>query len=108
MGYIRLSGFSDHASDQFLAALTEDVDAGRTKLIVDLRGNPGGYVTAARDIASQFIADGPIFWQEAADGSLLETQAKPGGVAVDPSDQGHAPGRWRFGVGVGDRGRRAP
>ncbi len=85
VGYIRLSGFSDHASEQFLAALTEDVDAGRTKLIVDLRGNPGGYVTAARDIASQFIADGPIFWQEAADGSLLETQAKPGGVAVDPA-----------------------
>jgi carboxyl-terminal processing protease len=85
VGYIRLSGFSDHASDQFLAALTEDVDAGRTQLIVDLRGNPGGYVTAARDIASQFLADGPIFWQEAAGGSLLETLAKPGGVAVDPA-----------------------
>lgn len=85
VGYIRLSGFSDHASDQFLAALTEDVNAGRTKLIVDLRGNPGGYVTAARDIASQFLPDGTIFWQEAADGSLLETLARPGGVAVDPS-----------------------
>ncbi len=85
VGYIRLSGFSDHASQQFLAALTEDVNAGRTKLIVDLRGNPGGYVTAARDIASQFIPDGTIFWQEAADGSLLETVARPGGVAVDPS-----------------------
>jgi carboxyl-terminal processing protease len=87
VGYIRLSGFSDHASEQFQAALTEDINAGRTKLIVDLRGNPGGYVTAARDIASQFIADGPIFWQEAADGSLLETSARPGGVAVDPAIQ---------------------
>ena len=85
VGYIRLSGFSDHASDQFLAALTEDVNAGRTRLIVDLRGNRGGYVTAARDIASQFLADGPIFWQEDADGSLLETQASPGGIAVDPA-----------------------
>lgn len=112
VGYIRLSGFSDHASEQFLAALTEDVDAGRTKLILDLRGNPGGYVTAARDIASQFIADGPIFWQEAADGSLLETQAKPGGVAVDPAirvmllvDGGSASASEIVAGALADRGR---
>ena len=59
--------------------------AASTKLILDLRGNPGGFVTAARDIASQFLADGPIFWQEDADGSLVETVAKPGGAATDPS-----------------------
>ena len=40
----------------------------RTKLILDLRGNPGGYVTAARDVASQFIASGPVFWEQDADG----------------------------------------
>ena len=33
-------------------------------MIVDLRDNPGGYVTAARTIASQFIASGPIFWEQ--------------------------------------------
>ena len=52
---------------------------------MDLRGNPGGYVTAARDIASQFLADGTIFWQEDADGTLVATVATPGGVATDPS-----------------------
>jgi carboxyl-terminal processing protease len=61
------------------------VERGQRALIVDLRGNPGGYVTAARDIASQFLADGPIFWQEYADGSLTETVALPGGAATDPS-----------------------
>ncbi len=83
VGYIRLSGFSDHAAEQFDAAVAEDVAAGRRKLIVDLRGNPGGYVTAARDIVSQFLADGAIFWEEDADGALVETLAKPGGAAVD-------------------------
>ena len=52
---------------------------------MDLRGNPGGFVTAARDIASQFLSDGTIFWQEDADGNLTETSVKPGGVATDPS-----------------------
>ncbi|HEU0242255.1 MAG TPA: PDZ domain-containing protein, partial [Candidatus Limnocylindrales bacterium] len=43
VGYIRLSGFSDHAAQQFDAALKADVDAGQRALVVDLRGNPGGY-----------------------------------------------------------------
>ena len=85
VGYIRLSGFSDHAAEQFDAAVAAAVERGQRALIVDLRGNPGGYVTAARDIASQFLADGPIFWQEYADGSLVETVALPGGAATDPS-----------------------
>jgi carboxyl-terminal processing protease len=85
VGYIRLSGFSDHAAEQFDAAVAAAVERGQRALIVDLRGNPGGYVTAARDIASQFLADGPIFWQEYADGSLVETMALPGGAATDPS-----------------------
>jgi carboxyl-terminal processing protease len=85
VGYIRLSGFSDHAAEQFDAAVAAAVDRGQRALIVDLRGNPGGYVTAARDIASEFLADGPIFWQEYADGSLVETMALPGGAATDPS-----------------------
>jgi carboxyl-terminal processing protease len=85
VGYLRLSGFSDHASEQFAAAVEEDVAAGRTKLILDLRGNPGGYVTAARDIASQFLDGGTVFWQEDAEGGLIETKATPGGSAVDPA-----------------------
>ncbi len=55
------------------------------KLILDLRGNPGGYVTAARDVASEFIATGPVFWEEEADGVQVPTDAVPGGVATDPA-----------------------
>jgi carboxyl-terminal processing protease len=85
VGYIRLSGFSDHAAEQFDRAVTEQVAAGRDQLIVDLRGNPGGFVTAAREIASQFLADGTIFWEEDADGNRIETVAESGGAATDPS-----------------------
>jgi carboxyl-terminal processing protease len=87
VGYLKLSGFSDHAADQLDEALGEDVQAGIRKIILDLRGNPGGFVTAARDIASEFLADGTVFWQRDAEGNLTETLAKPGGKATDPGIQ---------------------
>jgi len=85
VGYIRLTGFSDHAATEFDRVVAEDVANGRRKLILDLRGNRGGFITAARDIASQFLPDGTIFWQEDAAGNLAETVAESGGAATDPS-----------------------
>jgi carboxyl-terminal processing protease len=87
VGYVRLSGFSDDGAKQLIAALKMDVDKGVKKLILDLRGNPGGFVTSARTVASQFIADGPVFWRQDAQGNQTETDAEPGGVATDPSIQ---------------------
>jgi carboxyl-terminal processing protease len=85
VGYLQLKGFSDAAADQFTAALQAHLDAGRKALIVDLRGNPGGYVTAARTIASQFIGSGVIFWEQDATGLQVPTDAIAGGIATDPS-----------------------
>ena len=82
VGYIHVTGFSDNAASQFHAALKADLDAGKKKIILDLRGNPGGYVTAARQIASEFIDSGPLFWEEDAGGKQTETDASPGGLAT--------------------------
>ena len=87
VGYIDVSGFSDNSSAAFKTALQADLKAGQKKIILDLRGNPGGYVNAAREIASQFIADGPIFWEQDADGNQTETNATGNGIATDPSIQ---------------------
>jgi carboxyl-terminal processing protease len=87
VGYVKLNGFSDRGADELEAAIREHVEAGRTKLILDLRGNPGGYVTAARDVASQFIASGVVFYEQDADGTLTPTEAVPGGAATDPDIQ---------------------
>jgi len=84
VGYVRLKGFSDAAADQLKAALSAHLGVGRTRLILDLRGNPGGYVTAARTIASQFIGSGVIFWEQDASGRQVATEALAGGVATDP------------------------
>ena len=84
IGYVRLAGFSDASADQLEEAIATHLDEGRTRLILDLRGNPGGYVTAARAVASEFIDDGVIFWEENAQGDQVPTRASPGGIATDP------------------------
>ena len=84
VGYVRLEGFSDRSAEDLAAAVRGHVEAGRTKLILDLRGNPGGYVTAARVVASQFVGSGPIFWEQDAQGTQIATEAIPDGAAIDP------------------------
>jgi carboxyl-terminal processing protease len=112
VGYIRLSGFSNDGAKQLTTALKADVDKGIRKIILDLRGNPGGFVTAARDVASQFIADGPVFWRQDAQGNQTETDAEAGGVATDASikvvvliDKGTASAAEIVAGALQDRGR---
>jgi carboxyl-terminal processing protease len=112
IGYIRLLGFSDRAAEELAAAVRGHVATGRSMLILDLRGNPGGYVTAARSIASQFIGSGPIFWEQDAKGNQTAVEAIPGGAAVDPSirlivlvDRGSASASEIVAAAVQDAGR---
>lgn len=86
VGYLKVDGFSAGAADELIETLTglvEDQDL--DKIILDLRDDPGGFVEAAHRIASQFIAAGPIYWEESADGTQRAIDADPGGVAIDPS-----------------------
>jgi carboxyl-terminal processing protease len=84
IGYIALTGFSDNSAKALHEAVAADVAKGDKSLILDLRGNPGGFVTAARAVASEFIGSGTVFWQEDSKGNKDATQAEPGGAATDP------------------------
>jgi carboxyl-terminal processing protease len=84
VGYVRLAGFSDAGADAFEAAVKAHVEAGITRLVIDLRGNPGGFLTDARRVASAFIESGPVYWQEDADGNQTQSDAIGGGMATDP------------------------
>jgi carboxyl-terminal processing protease len=61
---IRLFGFTQTASDLFRDALKKFADSGTTKLIIDLRGNPGGYLETSVDIASWFLPAGKVVVEE--------------------------------------------
>ena len=55
---IRLFSFSATSPRLFRDALREFVETGSNKLLLDLRGNPGGYLEAAVDMASWFLPAG--------------------------------------------------
>ena len=85
VGYVQLRGYSDSASRDFANALRDHVTSGRRLIVLDLRGNPGGYLVGARAVASQFIGSGPIYWEEAAGQAPIASAAAPDGVAIDRS-----------------------
>jgi carboxyl-terminal processing protease len=62
---IRLASFSENSSEEFTKAVREYLNSGSTKLVLDLRNNPGGYFSAAVDIASWFLPEGEVVAQEA-------------------------------------------
>jgi carboxyl-terminal processing protease len=82
VGYIAVTGFSDNSAQKFHDALQADLKAGMKKFVLDLRGNPGGYVNAARQIASEFIGSGPLFFEQDANGTQAETSATGEGIAT--------------------------
>lgn len=58
IGYIMMSTFDKNVSEDFIKYLKEFKDSGMKGLIIDLRGNGGGYLNEAQKIASQFIPKG--------------------------------------------------
>lgn len=65
---IELYNFSAVSANLFRNALREFILSGRNKLVVDLRGNPGGYLEAAVDMASWFLPQGDVVAIEDAGG----------------------------------------
>lgn len=54
-GYIRLSRFSQNSMEEMMKALDTLIADGMENLILDLRGNTGGYMHVAVDLASEFL-----------------------------------------------------
>ena len=57
---ISVATFTSSSPNLFRDALREFVQSGDTRLILDLRGNPGGYLDAAVDMASWFLPAGKV------------------------------------------------
>ncbi len=56
-GYISVSRFSETTLSELNEALTELKQQGMSQLILDLRGNPGGYLSQAVEMADLFISE---------------------------------------------------
>jgi carboxyl-terminal processing protease len=81
--FLRLDQFSNGAADAVKATLGEIKAAGAERLVLDLRGNPGGYVNEAIGVASQFLSSGDVYIERDAAGHETHHPVSPGGVATD-------------------------
>jgi len=83
IGYVRIRLFGSQTVPQLTRAL-RDMRARRVHgLILDLRDNPGGYLSSAVDVASQFLKEGSVVLYEDRDGVRRPSLARPGGLATD-------------------------
>ncbi|MGQ9768351.1 MAG: S41 family peptidase [Anaerolineae bacterium] len=60
IGYVRISIFGEQTARELRSGLAELADQGVSRLVLDLRGNGGGLVDAAVEVASQFLRDGQV------------------------------------------------
>ncbi len=60
IGYIKLNRFSRTSMDEFRKAIGELRDEGMKSLILDLRGNSGGYLDVAIDLSDEFLGPGKL------------------------------------------------
>jgi carboxyl-terminal processing protease len=80
--YIALYTFTANSADLFRNALRQFVESGDTKLVLDLRGNPGGYLDAAIDMASWFLPSGKTIVRESFGEGKDETVYRSKGYNV--------------------------
>ncbi len=84
VAHIRVTAFTDKTVPQLDAALSRAMDDGATGIVLDLRDNGGGLVTAAQELIGRFIPSdaGPALWEDHAAG--------PGGLSSLPILSGEA------------------
>lgn len=83
VGYVKLVSFTDRAPGLFEDALNALLDEGATSFVLDLRGNPGGYISTARSIASEFIPEGELIFTVESGDDVQEWRADAGVLQDD-------------------------
>ena len=83
IAYIQLADFGDKAKPEMRQALSELLAKNPKALIFDLRGNPGGYLNTAIEVASEFIAqDQVVLVEKFKNGDKKLYKSSGGGLAT--------------------------
>jgi len=80
---VRVTYFSGRTNEELISALRELRGEGARAIVFDLRDNPGGYLEAAVDVASQFLSDGVVMYSVDSEGKRQTYEVRGGGVATD-------------------------
>jgi carboxyl-terminal processing protease len=83
VGYLQLTMFASETDAELRSAIDELRGKGAKALVLDLRNDPGGFLNTAIEVASEFIDEGVIVYQEDKVGHRIAENAKSGGHALD-------------------------
>ncbi len=77
VAYIRLDSFSEQSVRRLSEGLSSLEEGEESALIIDLRGNGGGLLDAARDIVSMFVQEGPVVYIQEREGNAKPLLGRP-------------------------------
>jgi carboxyl-terminal processing protease len=83
IAYIDINTFGDNTTEELRATLGKLLKQNPKGIIIDLRNNPGGYLTTAVEVSSEFIDKGVILYEQYGDGKRDEYKALGNGQATD-------------------------
>ena len=79
IGMVTIENFDGRCAEETITAIEELLAQGATRLILDVRNNPGGYKTELCKVLDYLLPEGPLFRSEYYDGT----------IQVDESDEKH-------------------
>src|SRR3989337_706637 len=83
IAYVQLFTFGENSNDELRRSLKEILAEKPVGLILDLRNNPGGALKTAIEVASEFVGNGVIMYEEYGDGRRDTYEAIKGGLATE-------------------------
>ncbi len=83
IAYIDINTFGEKTTQELRDALDTLLKENPRGIIIDLRNNPGGYLTTAVEVSSEFIDKGIILYEKYGDGTRDEYKALGNGRATD-------------------------
>lgn len=110
IAYINIARFRENTANELREKARDIESKGYKGLILDLRSNPGGYLTPTVQVADEFLNSGVIITEEDAAGKRTSTSAKRGGLLttipmVVLMDAGSASGSEVLAAALRDNGR---
>lgn len=83
VGYVRISSFSASTGSEMATAIKDLVNQQARGIVVDVRNNPGGYLSASVEAAAQFMDPGSIvLYQQSGNGERKTYRTEGGGTAA--------------------------
>ncbi|HAM88034.1 MAG: Carboxyl-terminal protease [Candidatus Falkowbacteria bacterium GW2011_GWC2_38_22] len=73
---IKIISFNNDTELAFNNAVRSALDSGVKGIILDLRNNPGGYLDTAIEVASEWVDEGPIVYEQYGDDSKIDHLAR--------------------------------